>query len=520
MAQLIQRLQEIWNTLGINQKVSLFLAIGFLVIGMSGIFIWASRPQMELLFGKIDQSELPEVIAVLDEEGTKYEMRGSSAIYVPAGDVHHLRLKLAAQGLPQGGDSGYELFDRPSLGFSEFMQKTNYLRAMQGELSRTIVQMNQVRSARVMIVMPKERLFINGEQRPATASVFVDTGGMELPLQSVNAIRFLVANSVEGLALDQVSVVDNGGRVLTEALTEDGAMPGMNGRWRARREIENYFRNQIETLLLPITGPNGAIARVAVELDHEGFTRHERRFDPDTTVIRKQTTTKDNSNSNQSQQNPALGITSEIAATEAANNATGVVPTSTSQDSREIRTTEYEINEETVQTEVLPGGIKGISASLVLAQRFNPESGEAIIRSPAELDRVREIVANAIGVRSQTDWTELVTVAEMPFDKAVVNPEIVPSSWLEILMQNQRILLQVGALIVAIVIFLWFVKVLKRTRLEISPLQQVDEISSAAVNVTPRITAEMLNELVEKKSDNVSAALQGWVRDSNAPANS
>lgn len=516
MAQLIQRLQEIWNALGINQKVSLFLAFGFLIIGMGGIFFWASRPQMELLFGNLDQSEMGEVVAVLDEAGAEYELRGSSSVYVRGGDVHSLRLKLAAQGLPQGGESGYELFDRPSLGFSEFMQKTNYLRALQGELSRTIVQMDQIRSARVMVVLPKERLFINGDQRPATASVFIDTGGMELPLQSVNAIRFLVANSVEGLATNNVSVVDNGGRVLTEALTEDDAMPGMNSRWRARRELERYFRNQIETLLIPVTGPSGVVARVAVELDHEGYTRLEKRFDPEGAVVRSQTTTKDISNSNRVEGNNGAGVTAELTETEIAN-GNGTNPTSTSEDSREVRTTQYEINESTVQTEVLPGAIKSLSASIMLAQRMDPETEEPIVRQAAELDRIRDMVANTLGVRGMDNWTELVTVAEMPFDTAAINPVMPPTPWYEFLLQNQRLVMQIGALFVAVVIFLWFVKVLKRTRMDVAPLTPVEDVSNNAVNVTPRITPEMLNELVEKKADNVSAALQGWVREeSNA----
>lgn len=515
MAQFLQRLQELWNTLGINQKVSLVLAVGFLVLGMSGILFWASRPQMELLFGGLDAAEMGEVAKALDEEGTPYETKGSSAIYVKAADVGRLRMKLAAQGLPQGGDTGYELFDRPSLGFSEFMQKTNGLRALQGELARTITQIDQVRAARVMVVLPKERLFINGDQRSATASVFVDTGGTELPMSSVNAIRFLVSNSVEGLTLDNVSVVDNGGRVLTESLTEDASMPGMNGRWRARRDLESHFRRQIEGLLTPVTGPSGVIARVAVELDNEGYTRLDKRFDPEGAVVRSQTITKDLSASNESQGMPGASISAEITPTE---DATGTRPTTSSQDSREVRTTQYEINESTIQTEVQPGSIKSISASIMLAQRTNPETGEFVARPAGELDRVREIVANAIGVRSRDDWQQLVTVAEMPFDSEVVNPTIPPAPWYAVLLENQERVIQVGTVFVAVIIFLWFVRVLKRTRIDVAPLTPVDDVSNDAVNVTPRITPEMLNELVEKKSDNVSAALQGWVRKDAAPA--
>ena len=129
MARFIQRLQEIWNTLGINQKVSLVLATGFLVIGMGGIVLWASRPQMELLFKNISEKDMGEVVRVLEENAVEYDLKGSSTVYVTAGKVHAMRIQLAEQGLPQGGEKGYELFDQPSLGFSEMMQQTNRLRS-------------------------------------------------------------------------------------------------------------------------------------------------------------------------------------------------------------------------------------------------------------------------------------------------------------------------------------------------------------------------------------------------------
>jgi flagellar M-ring protein FliF len=423
---------------------------------------------------------------------------------------------LAAQGLPNGGESGYELFDKPSLGFSEFMQKANYLRALQGELSRTIVQMNHVRSARVMVVTPKERLYLKGAERVSTASVFVDTGGADLPLHSVNAIRFLVANAVEGLSTHNVSVVDNRGHVLTEALNEDPTMPGMNGRWRARRDLENYFRQQIETLLLPIAGPSGVIARVAVDLNEEGYTKREKRFDPEGAVVRSQTTTEDSSNSNQQRQTSAVGVQNEI---DVGANEVADTPVSMTQDTRKVRTTEYEINESTTETRIAPGSINNISASVVLSQRLDEETGEPILRSEAEINRVREIVANAIGVRSADDWATKVTVAEMPFDNAVVNPVIPSASFVESILQHQRVLIQGAALLLAAGLFYWFTKVLKRTRMEFSSLQQVEDVSPSARNVTPQITAEMLNELVEKRSENVSATLQNWIREGEASNN-
>ena len=159
-------------------------------------------------------------MAALDDAKVSYRVSGGS-IYVPADKIYTMRMQLAGKGIPQGDGVGFEIFDKPNFGISDFVQRANYLRAVQGELARTISQIDEVEAARVMIVVPENRLLLDKDKYP-TASVFVRVrGNTQLQPQSINSIRFLVANSVEGLKPNHVTVVDNLGNVLSENSDDD-----------------------------------------------------------------------------------------------------------------------------------------------------------------------------------------------------------------------------------------------------------------------------------------------------------
>ena len=180
------------------------------------MLIWGGRTDYSLLYGNLDTAEAGRVTQALDASSVKYKIsQGGGSIYVPSSQVHQMRMQLATQGIPKGEGIGYELLDKNTLGMSDFMQHANYNRAVQGELARTIAKFNGIDSARVMIVSPENRLLID-PGRHATASVFLTMRRMSRPSsETVDAIQMLVANSIEGLSLNHVSVVDNSGNVLS-----------------------------------------------------------------------------------------------------------------------------------------------------------------------------------------------------------------------------------------------------------------------------------------------------------------
>src|SRR5580658_8502542 len=171
LAQLGQQLLAIWRQLGLNQRISIVLATAVVFVGLGTVALWSSRPDFALLYGKLDDGEASKIVSALDESKIPYQVRGGS-IYVPSDKVYQVRMQMAGKRIPRGAGVGCEIFDKANFGIADFVQRANYTRAVQGELARTIVQLDQVESARVMIVMPENRLLSDNQRKP-TASIFV-----------------------------------------------------------------------------------------------------------------------------------------------------------------------------------------------------------------------------------------------------------------------------------------------------------------------------------------------------------
>src|SRR5580693_3431054 len=280
LTQLGQQLQGIWKQLGLNQRISIFMATAVVFIGLGAMAFWSSHPDFGLLYGKLEDGEASKIIAALDESKIPYQVRGGS-IYVPSDKVYQVRMQMAGKGIPRGDGVGFEIFDKANFGISDFVQRANYTRAVQGELARTISQLDQVESARVMIVIPENRLLTDNTRKP-TASVFVRVKGSgQLSPSSVNSIRFLVANSVEGLQVNNVSVVDNSGNVLSENQDND-SVAGLSGnQLSARRNFEQYLSKKAQGMLETVLGPGEAVVRVSADINWDSITRTDVKFDPD-----------------------------------------------------------------------------------------------------------------------------------------------------------------------------------------------------------------------------------------------
>jgi flagellar M-ring protein FliF len=252
------------------------------IVGLSGLVLWSSRPDYALLYGRLDDAEAAKVIAALSEANVPYQTsRGGGTISVPSDKVHQMRMQLAAKGIPRGEGVGFEIFDKPNFGISDFVQRANYLRAVQGELARTIAQVDVIESARVMIVMPENRLLVDNQRKP-TASVFIRVrGNTPLPPQNVNAIRFLVANAVEGLTANNVSVVDNQGNVLSENNENDSVAGLSSTQLSARQNLEKYLAKKAEEMLNKVLGAGQSVVRVSADINFDSLTRVEEKYDPE-----------------------------------------------------------------------------------------------------------------------------------------------------------------------------------------------------------------------------------------------
>ncbi len=526
MKKFAQSLLDLWKQLGLNQRVSLVVAALAVVGGMIGVAIWSQRPDYQLLYARLSEKDAAAIIGQLQTQNIPHVVTaGGTAVQVPSDKVYKLRMDLAAKGLPSGDGVGFEIFDKGQFGLSDFVQRTNYLRAVQGELARTIMQLQGVRAARVMIVQPENRLLLTDQGVKSTASVFVDVGGGRLDLDQVNAIRHLVANAVQGLGPDQVAVIDNRGRTLSEELKQDPTLGTASSQIRYRQQVEDYFAKKVESMLAAVIGPGNAVVRVSAEIDTEATTMTAERFDPEGQVVRSQTVTEDTSSTAESRSSGGVvGVSANVPeknpGTESAR------PVSNSEQNRKNRTTTYEINRTTQNVTRNPGTVKNLTAAVFVAPRPAPvtvdaqgvaqPAGEAPKRTPEELNALRQIVVNALGLKVPAGQSldSIVSLQEIPFQTA----EHVPAAIAAIETENRwQGWIEAGSRWAGVVgagfVLLIFLRMLRRQKPEPVPVEVLSMTPDAAARALPSntVTPDLLNELIRQKPANIGVALRDWV---------
>lgn len=513
MNGVFEQLSKIWNELSGAQRLTLTVALLAVVVGMGALVWWSSKPQMRLLYGGIDPKEMSQVVSTLDEEKVPYELgSGGRSVFVPAEKVYQLRMKMAAQGIPSGGGVGYEIFDKGNFGISDFVQRTNYIRALQGELARSIGQLDGVHSARVMIVLPENKLLVTNQNARPTASVFVDVGGRKMGEENVNAIRYLVANSVEGLKINDVAVVDSTGRVLSSDSAEDESFGAATRHFKMRKAVEDYFTQKIQSMLAPVVGEGNVVVRVSADLNFDAQKLVEEKYDPEGQVVRSQTTQEDNSSSSESAASSggAAGVAGNTPGAGAGAGGSG--NQSSNSNSRKNRTTAYEINKSISETVKTPGSVKSISAAVFIAKKV--ESGSTtsapVTRTQQEIDTIKKMVINALGLEAK-DAEQRVTIQEMAFEKSAT-AEIAQKAtaasgggidWLDM---GRKLL----ALAASVGIFVMFMGMLKKAKTEGSSIEILEE-KNASSATTATLTPDLLNTMIQQRPENVSAALKTWV---------
>jgi flagellar M-ring protein FliF len=529
IAQLARQLATIWKHLGVNQRVSLVLAVGLVLAGVLGLVVWSTRADYALLYGKLPETESAKVIAALDDAKVPYRISsGGGSILVPADKVHVVRMQLASKGIPRGDGVGFEIFDKPNFGISDFIQRANYLRAIQGELARTIAQVDNVDSARVMVVIPENRLLVDQQKKP-TASVFVKVkGNAQLPAQTVNAIRFLVANAVEGLQANFVTVVDNLGNVLSENTESDSLVGLTTTQLAARKNLEQYLAKKAEGMLETVLGPGQAVVRVAAEINFDTTTRVEEKFDPEGQVLRSATIDDENTDSTLPSSGGAPGVAAN-ANTETNALAAAVSPPS-NRTKKKLTTNQYEINRSTSNLSQAAGGVKRLSAAVFIAAKTEGSGAtrKALTRTKEELDRLRHIVQSALGIQ-EGDATrqDQITLEEMPFnDQPAIEvaqqleKQSTREFWWSLAGKGIYPLLALG-----ILGFFW--RVFKRTPSEGLPmggslgsLEDNGQLGGGAhrpghAKRPPAVTVEVLNQLIRESPTNMTQAIRSWMTREN-----
>lgn len=363
-----------------------------------------------LLYSNLDLREASEISAALDQAGIKYSSKGDgSTIFVSRDEVGTARLLLAGKGLVTSGSVGYEIFDNQSvLGQTEFQQNLNEQRALQGELSRTIMSMRGITSARVHITMPRREMFQAAATDP-TAAVVVGVGGRDLSADQVRAIRNVVASSVPNLKPDKVTVTDQSNRTLA-AGSEDSGFTSANAE-AAKATTESQLQTRIKDIVEGVVGAGAARVQVTADIDHSRSTTQEQKYDPDGQVVRSTSTNGSQSQDTTGQADGGVTATNNIPGGQAPN-ATPVGSTN----SENTETTNYEISNTTTTTVKEPGEVKKLSVSVAVDGKYTPAAdgkGEPTYapRTPEEVQQIKTLVAAAVGIdETRGDKIEVVNV--------------------------------------------------------------------------------------------------------------
>lgn len=363
-----------------------------------------------LLYSNLDLREASEIGAALDQAGIKYSSKGDgSTIFVSRDEVGTARLMLAGKGLVTSGSVGYEIFDNQSvLGQTEFQQNLNEQRALQGELSRTIMSMRGITSARVHITMPRREMFQAAATDP-TAAVVVGVGGRDLSADQVRAIRNVVASSVPNLKPDKVTVTDQSNRTLA-AGSEDTGFTSATAE-AAKATTESQLQTRIKDIVEGVVGAGAARVQVTADIDHSRSTTQEQKFDPDGQVVRSTSTNGSQSQDTTGQADGGVTATNNIPGGQAPN-TTPIGSTN----SENTETTNYEISNTTTTTVKEPGEVKKLSVSVAVDGKYTPAAdGKGAPtyapRTAEEVQQIKTLVAAAVGIdETRGDKIEVVNV--------------------------------------------------------------------------------------------------------------
>lgn len=502
------------TALPVAKQVGLVVALGVTLALVISLVMWSQSKPYTLLFGSIDPQDLNEIVQTLDQEMVDYQIdKASGGILVPSEQVHSLRLKMAAAGYPKQAATGYQLLDaEQGFGISQFKETTQYHRALEGELAKSVSSINSVKSARVMLGLPKRSVFVRKRQKPTASVVTKLYPGRTLNDQQVSAIVYLVSSSIPNMEAADVTVVDQNGNLLT-GNDQAGSMLNMSMKQLDyTRQVELTLSNRIIDLLAPIVGgPEKVRAQVTAELDFTQQEQTRENYQPDPDAIRSEQEIREINRENGptgvpgalTNQPPRAGIAPEEGFTK--NGANGGVNSSS-----EKTTKNYELDRTISHIKNSVGTISRLSVAVVLDDKLTQNEAGEFSRTPLtddELQRYQQLVRDTVGLDSLRGDTLSVVNASflsVPEEEIAATP-IWQEPWFWDLVK------QVLAGLAVLIIILFVIRPMlrdlsKRHEIateypdevaeEVDDIENTDEISKAL---------EQMNEDVEQAAEEVEA---------------
>lgn len=444
-------LLELISRFGIAKLASIIGVTTAVLVGLMLIIFNLATPPMALLYSSLEYGDAGEIMTSLDQQGITYEVKGNGTmIFVPKDQVLNLRMDFASEGMPSGSVVGYEIFDNmDALGTTSFVQSINHLRALEGELGRTISSLSGIQSARVHLVIPERSVF--GQNRPdPTASIMVRGQSGALTARHVQAIQNLVASAVPNLNVDNVSIINEAGNLLTKPPSNGGdgfALGAIDDRTLAFQE---RIRNQVEDIVESIVGQGRVRVQVSAELDFNRVVETSEIYDPDSQVARSKQTVEEIEQDSESEANESVSIGNNLPGQEQKEKASA--PTSSSSANRLEETINYEISH-TQRTSTQEGGnVKKVSVAVAIDGTYTENADGTQTYTPRtdeEIEQIRALVKSTIGYSEKRG--DSIEIANLRFAQPakITDPVVVSEPFMGL---SKNDMMRIGEIVAAIIV--------------------------------------------------------------------
>jgi flagellar M-ring protein FliF len=448
MADINQTASQVKNVFAGMPPAKRWTALGLgaaTLAAMIALILWSQAPDYQVLFSGLSSEDAGKIVEKLKGSKVPYKLdAGGATILVPGEKVYETRLQMAGDGMLQGGAIGFEIFDTPKLGMTDFVQKLNYQRAIQGELSRTIQSMAPVEKARVHIVIAKKSIFSEQEENPSASVVLKLRAGRTLSENQVNAIGQLVSSAVPGLASDRVSVIDSAGTLLSK-VKPSGDSAGSTEAMGVQRGIETSLEERARAILEKTVGAGRVVVRVASEIEQRKVESTEEKYDPDSVVVRSEQRTAEKSSGASGSPGGVPGTQSNVPNAQGQPASAPVASASGTSNSstRNNETINYEVSRIVSKSSTPIVAVKRMTVAVLVDGTYKTskdakgvETSTYVPRTAEELSSYERLVKNAVGFTpDRGDTFEIVTAPFQTEDPAAAAAQakslpVIPSSWI------------------------------------------------------------------------------------------
>jgi len=510
-----------------NFLKNLFLALGVLaIVSLLSLLLLQniSRPNYGVLYTNLSPEDAGKILSVLQEEKVPYKVVGDgSIIEVPKDKIYDIRLRLAAKGLPHSSGVGFEIFDEPKMGATHFQENINYIRALEGELARTIKRIDAIKDAKVNIALPKDSIFAR-EEEEAKASVLISLWpGQDLTKEQVKAIVFLVSHAVPKLKPENVTVIDNRGRVLSDMLEE--SKDQSNDIVDIKRRIKRDIEKSVQSMLARALGPQKVVVRANVDVETSHIDKQDQIVDPDRVAVVSERKIQEKSKG--IQQNPvgAPGTPTNVPATI----STGSGNMLLDKNKKDI-TTNYDVSKSLIKTKEQIFHIKRLSVGVLIDGKYikvkdanGSVTTKFVPRSEAELKAYEELVKSAVGFDPKRG--DKVTVISVPFETSETQMGAFPSKK----QKNITLYLALGGLAFVLIALLGYLVVrsrkLKQARIEAEQMaalkgasleQAAAQAREEGFSIEREPAYKRVLEISKEHPELVADMISKWIKEENS----